>query len=241
MIGQAPARLDAEKRSAIGPQRQIRNAGQIDRDGSSGRRVGVSERAIRNIDQFENVRSLQFLLRERHLASGEPNVFRLAAQIIFGREMTPVKAGRHFEAEGVEGSRGESGMQTETDMRGQFRFVVLELERDGNARAFDAIGQIERDLERIFRRREILGRDAIGQVRRRGCDSTAMPHLAAQKTVRAAADFLAAVKRALVLDPVQDNSPSPWRDSPSPSRAAPISLSRFRKPIHSPLHSAARR
>src|SRR5436190_16439136 len=152
VVGQAPAGLDAEKRTTIGPQGQVRYAGKIDRNGPSARRVGEGEGAVRDVDQFQNVRSGQFLLRKRHLAAGELNIFCFAAEIIRGREMTPVKAGGHLEAEGVERSRGKSRVQTKTDMRRQFRFVVSKLERNGNTRAIEAIRQMEQHLEWILRR-----------------------------------------------------------------------------------------
>src|SRR5450432_190517 len=81
VVGQTPTRFDTKKRSAIGPQREIRNPGQIGDDRPSRRRVGIREGAIGNVCQFENVRPWQFFSGKGHFTSGEPNVFRLAAQV----------------------------------------------------------------------------------------------------------------------------------------------------------------
>src|SRR5947207_5354493 len=116
--------------------------------------------------------------------------------------MAAVKAGRHFEAEGIEGGCSETGMQTEADVRGQLRLVVLKTESDDDALIFNPIRQVERDFKRIFCRGEIVGRDSIDEfvvaIR-----FNAMPDFAAKKTVGSAADFVAAIERALVLDPMQ--------------------------------------
>src|SRR5437762_3777354 len=52
-IGQAPARLDTQKRTAVRPQRHIRNTGQIHHHPPSARRIDIGELRARNINQFE--------------------------------------------------------------------------------------------------------------------------------------------------------------------------------------------
>src|ERR1044071_7280605 len=107
--------------------------------------------------------------------------------------MPPVNSGRHLAPERIERRRGESWVQSELDVRGQFRLVVLEPKRNQDAAVFNPIGQIEGDFERILCRGEIVRGDAIDEfvfaIR-----FDAAPDFAAEKTVRSAADFLAAIK-----------------------------------------------
>ena len=99
MIGQAPAWFDAKERAAVGPQSQIRNAGQIDCNDTAGGRIGKHESAVGHVDEFEDVGTGELFSFERHWAAGELDVFRFTRKIIPGRKMTAVKSGRHFELE----------------------------------------------------------------------------------------------------------------------------------------------
>src|SRR4051812_48672680 len=119
--------------------------------------------------------------------------------------MAAVKSGRHFELEGFERVRGESGMETEPDVSRELGLVVLEMERYNDASVPDPVGQVERNLERVFGRGKIVGGNSVDQfIGATGVDP--VPDLAAKKAMRAAANFAAAIKRALVLDPVKEIS-----------------------------------
>jgi hypothetical protein len=164
MISQTPTRFDAKKRAAVRPQGEIGNTRQVDHHRSSARRIGKREDAVGHVDEFQSVRAGKVRAFERHFAAVESDVFVFAAQKITGRMVPPVKAGRHLELERLERSCGEAGMQSEADVSRQFGFVVLEPERNRNAAAAYPISQVERNVEWIFQRGKISGRDAIDEL-----------------------------------------------------------------------------
>src|SRR3954468_18096808 len=75
MISQAPARFDTEERAAVGPEGEIRDAREIERDHAARGRIGKGKGAIRYIDEFENVRAGKLFAFEWHFAAGGLNVF----------------------------------------------------------------------------------------------------------------------------------------------------------------------
>src|SRR5437763_15190159 len=62
MIGQAPAGLDAEKRSAVGPQCHVWYACKIHRHPPATRRIDIGEFPPSDINQLEDDRTGQFVL-----------------------------------------------------------------------------------------------------------------------------------------------------------------------------------
>ena len=78
MIGQAPARLDAEKWSAIGPQRDVRHSGKIQGYPPAARRIDIGKFPPRDINEFKNDGTGQFLFGKRHFATGKFDVAGLS-------------------------------------------------------------------------------------------------------------------------------------------------------------------
>src|ERR1043166_3477661 len=130
MIGETPARLKAEKRSAIGPQRQIWRFAKIDNHPAATRWIDKRKFAPRHIDEFKNDRAGQVLTRERHFAAAKMDLARFAGKKVTRRKMAAIKTARHLETKRFERCRGETGMQPKRHMRLELRFVILKFERD---------------------------------------------------------------------------------------------------------------
>src|ERR1700719_343163 len=109
--------------------------------------------------------------------------------------MTAIQTARHLEMKCIERRRGEARMQSELEMRRQLRLMILERKKDRHLAVVDLVSEIERNAQRIFRFREIIGRDPIGQrsgfVRSRFDQA---PRFRAQKTMCASLDFLSAIQ-----------------------------------------------
>src|SRR5438552_8758992 len=110
MIGQAPAGLDAEKRSAVGPQCHVWYACKIHRHPPDTRRIDIGEFPPSDINQLEDDRTGQFVLCKRHFATGEFDVARFPRQIISRRKVSTIKPLWHLKMKALKGVRGESGM-----------------------------------------------------------------------------------------------------------------------------------
>jgi hypothetical protein len=121
-ISQAPAWLNAQKRAAIRPQRYVRNIGKIHDHPTSALRIHEGKLPPRNVRQFENDRTGQFLFRKRHFAAAKLNVTRFAREKIVRRKISSIQSPRHLQMKAFEGSRAESRMQSERDMRRQLTF-----------------------------------------------------------------------------------------------------------------------
>src|SRR5438477_390727 len=132
MIGQAPARLDAKKRSAIGPQRQIRYAAYIDDHPASARRVDEGKLPPWNIAKFQDDRTGQISFRERHFPTGKIDIAGFTREIIVRRGISAIKTGRHLQPKAFQRGRSESWMQSKSDVGDQIRFLISKLEENAH-------------------------------------------------------------------------------------------------------------
>src|ERR1044071_3724009 len=108
MIGEPPTRLETNKRSAIGPQRQKRHAAKIDNDPAATGRIDVGKLAPRHVDHFENNGAGQFVVRERHLAAAKIDLACFAGEIIPRRKKAAIKTARHLKTKRIERSGGDT-------------------------------------------------------------------------------------------------------------------------------------